>query len=463
VNIISDRTSLLALSPLDGRYLSQTIELKEYFSEAALIKQRILVEVLYLIDLGEFLDQIKLTKQEKNKLLKWARNLQPKDLIKVKKIEVEVHHDVKAVEYFIKANLKKLKLTNLSVWVHWGLTSEDVNNLAYALMIQNAKEKVLIPGQVQLIKVLLGLASKHNNVVMPARTHGQIAVPTTVGKELINFASRATFFLEKIISFKLGGKLNGAVGNFNAQKQIFPQKNWSKFSKKFIKQIDLEPVMMTTQINPNARLVYLLDLFRQLNNIWLDLCRDCWLYISFGYFVQKVVAKEVGSSTMPHKVNPINFENAEGNLQLANSLLMMLANKLPISRLQRDLSDSTVKRNLGIAFGYSLLGAKNLLKGLNKITPNQNLLRQEVGSHPEMLTEALQLVLKIWGKQKAYEEVKLKTRGKKIVWYDLIDQLKISKRQKQTLKNWQTRDYIGLAVQLTKKEIKNINKTLQSF
>lgn len=261
----------------------------------------------------------------------------------------------------------------------------------------------------------------------------------------------------------MGGKLNGAIGNFNAHQQIFPQKDWPVFSKRFVEKLGLEPTIITTQIESGSRLVYLLDNMRQLNNIWLDLARDCWLYISFDYFVQKVVAKEAGSSTMPHKVNPINFENAEGNFQLANSFLMTLANKFPISRLQRDLSDSTVKRNLGMAFGYSLLGTKSLIKGLHKIQPNKSFLEKEVSRHPEMLSEGLQLILKFWGKQKAYEKIKLKTRGKEVSWEKLIDQLSIRKENKKILRKWQPKDYIGLAVELTKKEIRRIKKKLKPY
>jgi len=451
-----DQSSLSALSPLDGRYLPETIELREYFSEAALIKYRILVEVLYLIELVNFLKVSKISQEQKNRLLNWVKNLNAKDFKKVKKIELEIHHDVKAVEYFIKLNLKKLGLVHLSSWVHWGLTSNDINNLSLSLMVQGAKDKILIPQQLQLIKLLIKTAEQYKKIVMPGRTHGQIAIPTTLGKEIINFASKASFFLEKIKKLKLGGKLNGAIGNFNAQVRIYPQKNWLSFSRKFVRQLGLEPVIVTTQINPHLRLIYLLDLQRQLNNVWLDLARDCWLYISYNYLVQKVVGKEVGSSTMPHKVNPINFENAEGNFEVANSLLMMLANKLPISRLQRDLSDSTVKRNLGLCFGYSLLAIKSLIKGMEKIGPNKKLLVQEIDQHPEMLTEALQLVLKTWGKDKAYEKIKDKTRGKKVDWLELIDNLVINKKQKNILKRWQVRDYTGLAEKLTKLEIKKI-------
>lgn len=451
---------LTALSPLDGRYLDQTVGLRDYFSEAALIKHRILIEVSYLIELGEFLQEERLNKLEKNRILKWVRSLKAKDLIKVKQIETEIKHDVKAVEYFIKANLKKLNLARLSSWIHWGLTSEDVTNLAYGLMIQKAKDKILIPLQLQLIKLLVGMAERYKNIVMPAKTHGQIAIPTTVGKELIIFPSRALFFLEKIINLKLGGKLNGAVGNFNAQQLIFPRRNWIGFSKKFIKKLGLEPTSTTTQIETGARLVYLLDNLRQINNIWLDLARDCWLYISYDYFAQKIVKKEVGSSTLPHKVNPIDFENAEGNLQLTNGLLLTVSNKLPLSRLQRDLSDSTIKRNLGSIFGYSLLAVKSLVKGLNKIEPNLEVFKGEINNHPEMLTEALQLILKTWGEEKAYEKIKQKSRGKKIAWLKLINHLELSPGKTASLKKWKAKDYIGLATELTDKEIRKIRRRL---
>lgn len=454
-------STLTALSPLDGRYASQTLPLKEYFSEAGLIRYRLLVEALYLIELLDFLKIKKINLSSRLKIIAWINKLQPADLVKVKNIEKEIRHDVKAGEYFFKANLDKFGLKAYAAYVHWGLTSEDVSNLAYGLMVSRAKEKIIIPQELQLIKVLLQMAKDYKNIVMPARTHGQIAVPTTVGKELIVFASRAAFFLEKIIDFKLGGKLNGAVGNFNAQVKIYPQKDWLSFSKKFITRLGLEPTLLTTQIEPSCRLTYFLDNLRQLNNIWLDLACDCWLYISLNYFSQKVVAKEVGSSTMPQKINPIDFENAEGNLHLANSLLTTLGNKLPISRLQRDLSDSTIKRNLGAAFGYSLLGRKSLERGLKKISPNKQFLDQEIENHPEMLAEALQLKLKTWGKDKAYEKIKTATRGKETKWPDLVKKLNLTKKQQESLLNWQVKDYLGLAIELTNIENRRIKKMLK--
>ncbi|MFC1711001.1 adenylosuccinate lyase [Patescibacteria group bacterium] len=456
---MNKRAELQTLSPLDGRYLAKALPLRKYFSDSALIKHRILIEVLYVLELVSFLKVEKVKSSEKKKLLSWVNNLSLKDFEEVKKIEKEIKHDVKAVEYFIKTALIKLKLQKLSSWVHWGLTSEDTNNLAYGLMIQKAKDKILVPQQKKLIKILLKLADKYKTTSFPGRTHGQVAVPTTFGKEFVVFVSRATFFLEKIINFKLGGKLNGAVGNFNAYIKIFPNKNWLLFSHDFVKKLGLKPVLITTQIEPYSRLCYFLDLQRQLNNVWLDLSQDCWLYISLDLLSQKIKKKEVGSSTMPHKVNPINFENAQGNLELGNSLLQAISNKLPVSRLQRDLSDSTVKRNLGVAFGYSLLAITSLCKGLQKIEPNINLINKEMSMYPEMLTEALQLILKFWGDEKAYSKIKAKIRGKKVSWQEIISSL--NKDQQKQLKKWKTKDYIGLAPKLVDLEAKNIKKILK--
>lgn len=431
---------LAAISPLDGRYQAKVKELSEYFSEGALIKQRIWVEVNYVLALVKFLQG----KTGGEKLLVWARNLSNKDLLRVKKIEKETNHDVKAVEYFIRENLAKLNLKKLSPWVHWGLTSEDVNNLAYGLILQQFKDKELIKLESDLIKKLTEMVGKYKAVVMPARTHGQLAVPTTVGKELAVVAERADFWLKKLQAVRLGGKLNGAVGNFNAQIELYPKKDWQKFSQEIIESLGLEAVRATTQIEPGDRLVFFLDLVRGLNNVWLNLSRDCWLYIAFDYFKQKVMVQEVGSSTMPHKVNPIDFENCEGNLEVANSLLVMMSQKFPVSRLQRDLSDSTVKRNFGVAFGHTVIAIKSLLKGLGKIEPNIELLKQEIENHPEMLAEAEQLRMKIKGDDQAYEKMKALTRGKK----------KGSELDK--VRNLKLENYIGLAVKITEQTIRRL-------
>jgi len=447
-----------ALSPLDGRYFPKTSPLRAYFSDSALARYRTKVELLYFFDLLDFL-KIKIINQNtQRELLFWADSLTVNDYDEVKKIEDKLHHDVKAVEYFIQKKLKKTGLGKYSHWVHWGLTSEDTNNLAYGLMVKDALENVFIPEERRLVGALLVYAEKYKADAMPARTHGQLAVPTTVGKELIVFASRAGFFLGKIISLKIGGKLNGAVGNYNAQKQIFPQKDWIALSHRFIKSLGLEPTLVSTQIEPATRLVYLFDLMRQLNNVWLDLAKDCWLYISLDYFIQKAVEEEVGSSTMPHKVNPIDFENAEGNLEIARGLLTVLADKLPVSRLQRDLSDSTVKRNIGTVFGYSLIAVKSLQRALGNIKPNTILLKRELRDHPEMLSEAVQLFLKLKGQSDAYELLKSITRGKKVNWPDLIKDL--PPKDIKILQNWQTEKYIGLAPQLVEKEITAVRKRI---
>jgi len=332
--------------------------------------------------------------------------------------------------------------------VHWGLTSEDVNNLAYGLMIKDARDKVMAKKQKELVLELVDMAEKYSGVVMLGRTHGQIAVPTTLGKELVIFASRLKFWLIKMKELKFKGKLNGAVGNYNAQQLIYPKKNWIKFSQEFIKSLGLEFNLMTTQIEPGDTMADFFNSLRQFNNVCLDLSRDCWLYISFDYLKQKVVKKETGSSTMPHKVNPIDFENAEGNIKLVNSLLTLFSNELTVSRLQRDLSDSTLKRKYGLMFGYNLLAIKSLLKGLRKIEPNSEKLEKELEKHPEILTEVLQLWLKMKGEVDVYETVKNKVRSGKTDWQKLMPE------------NWRAEKYIGLAEKLTKQEARRIRKSI---
>ncbi|MFH0943318.1 MAG: adenylosuccinate lyase [Candidatus Beckwithbacteria bacterium] len=426
------------ICPLDGRYKDKLKELEEYFSEEALNKTRVKVELVYLIKLVGFLKTVRLTSEEKKRLISWGKQLASKDFIRVKEIEVKIKHDVKAVEYFIRENLEKLKLTKLSTWVHWGLTSEDVNNLSYGLILTRFKNEQWLKLEKQLQGKILELAEKYKGTAMPARTHGQLAVPTTMGKELAVFGFRADFWLEQLKELKLGGKLNGAVGNFNAQVKLYPGKDWLKFSCDLVEGLGLNWSMATTQVEPGDRLALMLDLARGANNVWLDLARDCWLYIALDYFKQKAIKKEVGSSTMPHKVNPIDFENAEGNLQLSNSLFNMMSNKLTVSRLQRDLSDSTVKRNLGVAFGYGWLARKSLLAGLDKIEPNKEVLKQELENHPEMLSELEQLKRRAQGDVRGYEKVKESIRSLKPV------------------KGFQVEDYIGLAVKITESTIRRL-------
>jgi adenylosuccinate lyase len=432
--------------------------LRQLFSEGALIRERVRIEVRYLDAVLAFLGPDALTAGERGRLFAWADSLGEGDVSEVKSIESQIRHDVKAVEYFVRQHLSDLGLSRCMPWVHWGLTSEDVDNLAYGCMLQQAKDAVWIPAQVQLLEEVLRWAFQYAGTVMLGRTHGQIAVPTTVGKEFAVFASRAVFFLERLIPLRFGGKLSGAVGNLNGQLQVFPDRDWLGFSQGFVAAMGLEPTPLSTQIEPGTRLVHFLDLGRQLHNVWLDLARDCWLYVAFDCFQQRAVPGEVGSSTMPHKVNPIRFENAEGNLQLANSLLSLLADKLPLSRLQRDLSDKTVKRNLGVALGHSLVAAANLQRGLQRLTPDERLLRAQVQAHPEVLAEGLQLLLRARGDEGAFTQVQEAVRGREGGWDDLL--LSLDKEVRSTVEEWLPEAYVGLAEQLARQEVERIERVL---
>jgi len=442
---------LKSLSPLDGRYGDKLNEVREIFSEESLIKQRLRVEVEYLIKLVRWLKVEKLDQKTEKKLKSWLKAVGDKEILAIKAEEKVINHDVKAVENYLKKQLEKMGKKQLSAWVHWGLTSEDVNNLAYGLMVKRAKETVMRETYKQLIDQLAKMCKRDKGVVMIARTHGQVAVPTTMGKEWLVFLKRISDWFKEMEAVKLTGKLNGAVGNLNAQVRVYPNKDWLGFSKKVVEGLGLEWEMVSTQIEPNTRLVKLLDVGRQINNVGLDLAKDCWLYISRDDLKLRVKPEEVGSSTMPQKVNPIDFENAEGNLEIANSFLLMMSNKLSMSRLQRDLSDSTVKRNIGAALGYSLLGIKSLIKGLTKVEPNKKKMLKEVEDHPEMMSEALQLYLKTKGESGAYEKVKEKVRGKKVSWEEMIEGL--SQLQKQDLRKWLVKDYQGLAEKIVDKQL----------
>ncbi len=436
-------------SSLDNRYFSEIKSLVPYLTEFEFYKRRVQIEVTYLLVLVNFLKVVDVSKEETDKLTAWADSFDNQSLAKVKDFyESRTNHDVKAIEYFIRDELKGMQLTKLSPWIHWGLTSEDVNNLAYAVLFQKAKDEVLTAMLDEVLKVLDKWGTKYADVIMPARTHGQVAVPTTIGKEFRVFHVRLLFFYDKVKELKLGGKLNGAVGNFNAFYQLYPKHDWLKFSQTFVEQLGLKYTAHTTQIEPMVEMVYFFDLLRQVNNVCLDLAKDCWLYISYGYFTQRQVQDEVGSSTMPHKVNPINFENAEGNLEIANSLLQYFSNKLPQSRLQRDLSDSVVKRKMGEALCHSFLAWKKLVSGLNKIEPHTEFLKSEVKNHPEMLSEALQLYLKTHGMDRAYDKIKLKTRGQSVSWDKMIQDL--PQEMQSELKTWKVETYTGIASQLAK-------------
>lgn len=453
-----------AINPLDGRYFEKTRALAPYFSEQALMKYRVMVEGEYLIALSESkLNLRKFTNKEKN-LIRSLHNLSLKDTRVISDIELKGYknikatdHDVKAVEYFIKNKLNKTSLKDVLEWVHFALTSEDTNNLAYALILSDSLEKAMIPKIEEIIFNLDRFAIKYRNFPMLARTHGQPASPTTFGKEIKVFSTRLKKRLEELQKITIQAKLNGATGNYNAHVAAYPNINWLEFSKKFIQSLNqtrtlkLEPNLVTTQIECHDSYVSIFDKIRQINTILLDFNQDIWRYISDEWIVQKPIEGTVGSSTMPHKINPIKFENSEGNLGMANALFEFFARKLPISRLQRDLSDSTVQRNFGAAFSYSFIAYEYLLKGLSKISVNEEKIKENLMAHPEVITEAIQTILRREGVKMPYEKLKELTRGKKVTLDDIhnfIKSLEVSNKIKKELLKIKPENYIGLAPKL---------------
>lgn len=416
---------LTALSPLDGRYASKTEALVPFFSEAALIRARLEVEVRYFIALGDEkgitgLPALSTTKQ--NALMKIVEDFDDREAAKVKAIEKTTNHDVKAVEYYLRKKVKTIAgLQKHTEYVHFGLTSEDVNNLAYGILVMEALKNVTLPELKATHATLSKNAKKWADVRMLSLTHGQPATPTTIGKECAVFADRLQRQITVLQSFRMQGKFGGAVGTYAAHRAAYPDVRWESFGKRFIKSLGLEPLTNTTQINPHDDYAELSHLMSRINTILLDLSRDMWTYISRGVFKQKVIAGEVGSSTMPHKVNPIDFENAEGNFGLSTALFLHFGEKLPISRLQRDLSDSTVQRSIGSAFGYHSISIAALLKGLSKVELNRRVVRQELRDNPEVLAEAIQMVLRKNGVENAYEKLKELTRGEHITVGQLVD------------------------------------------
>lgn len=406
--------ALWALSPLDGRYAAITRSLSAYFSEFALIRYRVMIEVEYLIALlGEVERDWEAFPADAFADLQaiYAR-FGPEDAAIVKAHEQRIHHDVKAVEYFLKERLRELPaLAPHLEKIHLGLTSEDVNNLAYACMVREACREELLPALVEAFQVLRDLVARTRQDPMLARTHGQPASPTTMGKELAVFLHRLAPELEGLHRHQLTGKLSGATGTYGAMQAAYPQVDWPAFASRFISNLGLVPNLITTQIEPRDCLASLCDRLRRLDHILLDLSQDMWRYISDGYFRQERVAEEVGSSAMPHKINPISFENAEGNLGLADALFAFFGDKLTISRLQRDLSDSTVMRNLGVALGHALIAYRSLTKGLRRLELDRAVLGRELEAHPEVLAEPYQTILRAAGHPAPYEQLKELTRG----------------------------------------------------
>ncbi len=407
---------LTALSPLDGRYHSKTAELRPLFSEYGLIRHRVLVEIRWLLALGEH-KKIKevapfsaATQKQLNAIV---TDFSEVDARRVKEIEATTNHDVKAIEYFLKEKTRgNREIARCTEFIHFACTSEDINNLAYALMLKQSRDEVLLPRLDKLIAAMTDQASRHADQPMLARTHGQPASPTTLGKEMANFAWRLKRARKQVAEVPILGKINGAVGNYNAHLAAYPEIDWPAFAKSFVEKLGLDWNPYTTQIEPHDYIAELLDAAARFNTILIDFNRDVWGYISLGYFKQKTVKGEVGSSTMPHKVNPIDFENSEGNLGLANALLRHLAEKLPVSRFQRDLTDSTVLRNLGIGFGYMLLACDSCLKGIGKLEVNAERLREDLDRNWEVLAEPVQTVMRRHGVEQAYEKLKELTRGK---------------------------------------------------
>jgi adenylosuccinate lyase len=448
--------TLTALSPLDGRYRPDVAALEAYFSEAALFRYRVRIEIEYLLFLSRARDLTfiaQLTPQQVAELRGLYRAFRDEDAEAVAAWDRKVNHDVKAVEYWLREQIDKLGLGAWKEAVHFALTSEDVNNLAYALLVREARDLVLLPALGELGAALHELALREAETAMLARTHGQPATPTTLGKEIAVFAARLRRAHAALAGVALTGKLNGATGTFAAHATALPNMDWLAFSRAFVRSLDLEPVLLTTQIEPHDSLAALCDALKRLNTLLIDLCQDMWRYIGDGYLVQAVESGEVGSSTMPHKVNPIDFENSEGNLGLANALLEFFSRKLPISRLQRDLSDSTVLRNLGVAFGHSLFAYRRILRGLGKLTVDRERLLDELRAHPEVLAEAVQTILRRAGYHEPYEALKGLTRGKVLTLDGLrafVETLDVSEAVKAELRALTPEGYTGLAPKLAR-------------
>ncbi len=452
-------SSLTAISPLDGRYQQKVSSLSEHFSEFGLIKYRVLVEIAWLKSLAvaEGLAEIpNIGDAGLSKLDKLANGFSLSDAEEIKRIESTTNHDVKAVEYWIRDQIKDDQdLAKLSPFIHFACTSEDINNLAHLLSLQNFRKNILIPKCAVIINALTDLTLLLSDVPMLSRTHGQPASPTTVGKEIANFVYRIKRQLISIEKVDLQGKINGAVGNFNAHISAFPNYDWQSHSNQVVQSLGLSTIPYTTQIEPHDGIAELFDSIARFNTVLIDLDRDIWGYISVGYFKQKVKAGEVGSSTMPHKVNPIDFENSEGNLGLSNAMLKHLGSKLPVSRWQRDLTDSTVLRNIGVGVGYAILAYDSCLKGLSKLEPNVDQLNLDLDKNWDVLAEPVQTVMKKHGIENAYEQLKDLTRGKGGITQDglhtFISNLKIPDDDKTRLLKMTPQSYIGLAASLAKK------------
>jgi len=454
----SEACALMAISPLDGRYAEKLNPLRPIFSEFGLIKFRVVVEIRWLKMLAEFANLPELPPFNKHTLKildNIIENFSLKDAIRIKKIESGINHDVKAVEYFLKESLLEYpELANITEFIHFGCTSEDINNLAYGLMLLTARTQTILPALEDLMSLLKKFAHQHAHIAMLSRTHGQAATPTTVGKEIANVIARLQRQRDQLASVMLLGKLNGASGNYNAFASTYPEVDWQNLCKNFVSMLGLNWNPYTTQIEPHDSIAELFAIILRINNIVLDLNKDMWGYIAINYFKQTSFSNEVGSSTMPHKVNPIDFENSEGNLGIANALLEHMMSKLQVSRWQRDLSDSTVLRNIGVVIAHSILAYQSTCKGIQKVEPHTEMLEQDLENHWEVLAEVIQTVMRRYKLESPYERLKTFTRGKpmnKSLLHAFISDLELPDEVKKQLLALSPHDYIGYAEELAKR------------
>jgi adenylosuccinate lyase len=452
-----DTTPLTAVSPVDGRYAGRATRLRPVFSEYGLIRYRVAVEARWLMTLADEPGIVELDPIEGDALVRLnmlAAGLTLEQAVRVKAIESKTNHDVKAVEYFLKEQLAPADPDGrLREFFHFACTSEDINNLAYALMLRDARNEILVPEQKALVARLVALAEDHAATPMLSRTHGQAASPTTLGKEFANFAWRLRHLEQAFADVRILGKLNGAVGNYNAHLAAYPDIDWHGVSRLFVESLGLSWNPYTTQIEPHDWIAEYCHALERFNTALTDLCRDAWGYVSLGYFRQKLVAGEVGSSTMPHKVNPIDFENAEGNLGIANALLAHFAAKLPISRWQRDLTDSTVLRNVGVALAHSMIAYSSVLRGLERIEPDVQRLAQDLDLNWEVLGEAIQTAMRRHGLENPYEQLKALTQGRRIQAEELrefVGGLPLPEEVKHRLLQMTPASYTGLAAELAR-------------
>jgi adenylosuccinate lyase len=446
-------SALTAISPVDGRYGSKTKELRSIFSEFGLIKYRVTVEVRWLqaLSRAEAIAEVPSFSDEANALLDAiVTNFSEADAQRVKDIESTTNHDVKAVEYLLKEKVAdNAELHAVNEFIHFACTSEDINNLSHALMLTEARDEVLLPYCDKLLSGLKDLAVEYKSIPMMARTHGQPASPSTMGKEMANVYMRLKRQRDQIAQVEMLGKVNGAVGNYNAHLSAYPEHDWHQHAQEFVTSLGITLNPYTTQIEPHDYIAELFDAIARFNTILLDFDRDVWGYIALGHFKQKTIAGEIGSSTMPHKVNPIDFENSEGNLGLANAIFAHLAQKLPLSRWQRDLTDSTVLRNLGVGMGYAVIAYQSTLKGMTKLQVNEAKLLEELDQNWELLAEPIQTVMRKYGIEKPYEKLKDLTRGKRVnqeIMADFIDGLELPESAKAEMKLMTPANYIGRAI-----------------